>query len=118
MTESLIKKEDYRSITPYFCNRFLLYQGKSMPKKWWKENYFFVDGHPCDELEIIENINLFCTFKKFDYNTMTLGYPSKTDTARILKFKHAGIEIRQGNPAWGAEPNKIYFVVKHGEVVK
>ncbi len=57
-------------------------------------------------------------FKKFTTNTMTLGYPKSTDTDRILKFEHAGIEIRTGNPEWGAEPNKLYFVIKHGELIK
>ena len=45
---------------------------------------------------------------------MTLGYPRSDDTERILKFKHDGIEIRTGNPDWGAENGKLYFVIKHG----
>ena len=52
--------------------------------------------------------------KKFDYNIMTLGYPKSTDSERILKLEHKGIEIRTGNPEWGAEPNKLYFVITHG----
>ena len=46
---------------------------------------------------------------------MTLSYPKSGDKDRIIKFKHDGIEIRTGNPEWGAEPNKLYFVIKHGE---
>ena len=46
---------------------------------------------------------------------MTLGYPSKTDESRILRYEHAGIEIRTGVELWGAEPNKLYFVIKHGK---
>ena len=34
---------------------------------------------------------------------------------RIIKYKHEGIEIRTGNPNWGAEPDKLYFVIKHGK---
>ena len=49
---------------------------------------------------------------------MTLGYPKGTDTERIVEFEHAGIEIRTGNPDWGAEPNKLYFVIKHGKQLK
>jgi len=45
---------------------------------------------------------------------MTLGYPKSGDTERILKYEHAGIEIRIGNTDWGAEPDKLYFVIKHG----
>ena len=56
-------------------------------------------------------------FKSFEINTMTLGYPSSTDTERIIKFKHAGISIGYGREEWGAEPNKLYFIIKHGERV-
>lgn len=30
-------------------------------------------------------------------------------------FAFRGIEIREGNPEWGAEPGKKYFVIKLGE---
>lgn len=55
--------------------------------------------------------------KKFDFNTMTLGYPKSGDTERILKLEHKGIEIRTGNPDWGAEPGKLYFVILHGKQI-
>ena len=55
--------------------------------------------------------------KKFDCNIMTLGYPKSTDTKRILRLDHKGIEIRTGNPEWGAEPNKLYFVIMHGAIL-
>jgi len=29
-----------------------------------------------------------------------------------------GIEISTGNPSWGAEPGKEYFVIKLGEIIK
>ena len=57
-------------------------------------------------------------YKDFERNTMTLGYPKSGDTERILKLEHKGIEIRTGNPEWGAEPNKLYFVIKHGGSVE
>ena len=53
----------------------------------------------------------------FTQNTMTLGYPKKTDKDRILILEHKGIEIREGNPIWGAELGKMYFVIKHGAVL-
>jgi len=49
---------------------------------------------------------------------MTLGYPKDSDTDRILKYAHAGIEIRTGNQEWGAKEGKLYFVVKHGDELK
>ena len=30
---------------------------------------------------------------------------------------HIKIEIRTGNPEWGAEPNKLYFVIMHGAIL-
>lgn len=114
MTKKLIKKEDYRGITPYWCNRILLYQGKIKSRKFWEDEFFKLDGRDCSLDEILENITLFCSFKSFTTNTMTLGYPKSGDSERIIKFEHAGIEIRTGNPEWGAEPNKLYFVIKHG----
>ncbi len=112
MTNKLIKKEDYRIITPYWCNRFVLVNGEARSKIWWQDKFNCSGG---TIRWIIDNISIGnFSFKKFDFNTMTLGYPSKNDESRILRFEHAGIEIRTGNPEWGAEPNKLYFVIKHG----
>ena len=116
MTKKRIKKEDYREITPYWCNRFLLYGGENKTVKWW-ELMQEVEG--CFFRQAIESRIEIGTiaFKTFDYNTMTLGYPLKTDLSRIKTFKHEGIEIGKGNQAWGAEPNKLYFVIMHGAVL-
>ena len=48
---------------------------------------------------------------------MTLGYPKSTDRERILTLEHKGIEIRTGNPKWGSEPDKLYFVILHGAII-
>ena len=106
MTYAEIKPEDYREMTEYWYSRLCLYKGISRSQKWWKEyfsTYYF-----------IEDVNKI-EFKQFSTNTMTLGYPKSSDKERIIKFEHAGIEIRTGNPDWGAEPNKLYFVIKHGK---
>lgn len=116
MTKSGEKTEDYREITPYWCNRFLLYEDKNKTVKWWG---FMQNVEGCFFRKAIENniVNGKITFKSFDENIMTLGYPKKGDTERILKLEHKGIEIRTGNPEWGAEPNKLYFVIKHGLIL-
>jgi hypothetical protein len=115
-TKKQIKREDYRELTPYWCNRFLLYEGKQKPVKWW---CFMQNVEGCFFRKALEsNIrNGKITFKHFDINIMTLGYPKNSDTERILKLEHKGIEIRTGNPEWGAEPNKIYFVIMHGAIL-
>jgi hypothetical protein len=115
MTKSLIKKEDYRLPTSYWCNRFLLQNGKSKSKAWWEE---YLKSFTIETIK--KAIETDCkihriSFKKFEKNIMTLGYPSRDETSRIKIFENAGIEIRTGNAEWGAEPNKLYFVVKHGK---
>ena len=114
MTDSGFKPEDYRKITPYWCSRLVLVNGVKKSQKAW-ENY--EERHGKGSLEFIAQacIEGGTSFVKFEQNIMTLGYPSKTDESRIIRFEHAGIEIRQGNPEWGAEPNKLYFVIKHGK---
>ncbi len=109
MTKAGIKREDYRELTPYWYSRLCLYLGEIKTQKWWI--YYFVNHHSIDQEHHI-------SFKSFDHNIMTLGYPKSTDSDRILKLEHKGIEIRTGNPDWGAEPNKLYFVIKHGEIIK
>lgn len=109
ITKSGIKKEDYRSLTFYWYSRLCLYRGEHKTQKWWKEYfdyYFSVD----QESRI--------SFKGFTQNTMTLGYPKSGDKERIIVLEHKGIEIREGNPEWGAEEGKLYFVIKHGEILK
>lgn len=117
LTKTGIKTEDYREITEYWCRR-LLQLKEDLEFGVWLDLIEDL-GNPnrphIDVQECLEFYNV--TIKQFDTNIMTLGYPSKTDTERILKLKHKGIEIRTGNPEWGAEPNKLYFVIKHGEIV-
>jgi len=108
-TKLKIKPEDYRAITPYFCNKFLLFNGENLSKEQWRV-FLITSGVNYLILCIGKEI----TFKNFTLNIMTLGYPKSGDTERILKYQHAGIEIRTGNPEWGAEPDKLYFVILHG----
>jgi len=113
MTDAGIKHEDYRSITGYWCSRFLLFQNRQLTRHQW-DLMILANGGPN---YIFLNLDSSFFFKSFDHNIMTLGYPSKDDISRRLKYKHKGIEIRTGNPEWGAEPNKLYFVIMHGERV-
>ena len=107
MTKELIKGEDYRSLTPYWYSRFCLYKGEHKTKKWWAEFLSYAESNI-----LLENM----TFKQFTTNTMTLGYPSNSDKERIITFEHKGIEIGYGKEELGAEPNKLYFIIKHGEL--
>src|SRR5574343_296953 len=104
MTKAGIKTEDYREINQY----------------WWKrlvecgECYRNLEDSLNDVLAPVEEWKMIKA-KDFDCNTMTLGYPKSTDTSRIKKYEHLGIEIGYGKEEWGAEPNKLYFIIKHGK---
>lgn len=111
MTKTGIKKEDYREINEYWVKRLFRDADKNeIPEiiKCLKSGW---------SIEAIQKYFLHW-LKDFTQNTMTLGYPKSGDAERIIQFEHAGIEIRTGNPEWGAELGKIYFVIKHGKIIK
>jgi hypothetical protein len=111
LTKKRIKLEDYRDLTPRYCAMFLLLDGEKRSMRFWESLFLYKDP------KLILNTFTNITFKKFDQNIMTLGYPKKEDFERILKLEHKGIEIRNGNVEWGAEPDKLYFVIKHGDII-
>ena len=117
MTKPSEKLEDYRDITPYWCNRLLLWNNKVLSKSEWYEKLCSGEHSTMYLIEkYIKNGTI--TFKHFDINVMTMGYPKSSDTERILNIEHKGIEIRTGNINWGAKVGVIYFVIKHGNISK
>jgi hypothetical protein len=117
MTKAGIKPEDYREINEYWCRR-LLEVNKEIEWGVWQELIEDL-SNPNRRHENIYQCLLFfgVNFKKFTINTMKLGYPSNDDKERILNLEHKGIKIRHGNADWGAEPNKVYFVILHGKII-
>lgn len=113
MTIAGIKTEDYREINYYWVSRFLDFSS-------WEYRSLFKCTSEIYYPTMIENRILEGSiyFKKFDLNIMTLGYPKANNHRRILTIEHKGIEIRTGNPDWGAEPGKLYFVILHGLILK
>ena len=112
MTKAGIKTEDYRELTNYWFKRLFNHEMVILNRKLTDSEVYSA---------ISQNKDLITTYVKYNdflYNVMTLGYPKKTDTDRIIKLEHKGIEIGTGNPEWGAEPGRIYFVIKHGKIVE
>lgn len=116
MTKAGVKTEDYREVTGYWCKRLLATDINDM-EDFWGELLF------CYGVKVIKrllddpiNADILIFSRKFTTNTMTLGYPKKGDKERTLKLEHKGIEIRTGNPEWGAEDGILYFVIKHGKI--
>lgn len=114
MIYSLIKKEEYREIKPFFCSRFLLYRGKHRTIKWW--GYFFEFYGERAGYQIINHIEKKqISYKEYDLIDFANGMTPPVPQFQI-EFK--GIEIRGGNPDWGAEPGVRYFVLKLGNIIK
>jgi hypothetical protein len=111
MTARGIKTEDYREINEYWLKR--LVESDIENPEIGQALCSLRDGSTQESVNEIYGVKL----KQFKINKMTLGYPKATDTERILRFEHKGIEIRTGNSEWGAEPGKIYFVIKHGRLL-
>jgi hypothetical protein len=103
MTAQNIKKEDYREINEYWIKRLLNF-GEYEPA--------------CVVTFFKYKADIKHYTKKFDTTTITKGNPKKDDLSRRRTYKHLGIEIRTGNPLWGAEPDKLYFVIMHGEEIE
>lgn len=115
MTKTGIITEVYREITPYWFKRLvynykdvLLSNGLYYGLNSDKAAFNFVTN---------QNTRIQFGYNEFDYNIMTLGSTKSTDSDRILKLEHKGVEIRTGNPEWGAEPDKLYFVIMHGSII-
>jgi hypothetical protein len=117
LTKSGVKTEDYREINEYWVKRFLYHKESKLTVE---EIIRFIMNYKYYGYVDVSAIFTYhdLSFKEFQQNIMTLGYPKSTDSERILKLEHKGIEIRAGNPEWGAEPNKLYFVILHGNILK
>lgn len=114
MTKSGEKTEDYREINIYWAKRLVYNLKDVLVSRNNNINRFVSDE---DAFKYLTNSRNNFGFKEFKTNTMTLGYPKRTDTERILRLEHKGVEIRTGKPEWGAEPNILYFVIKHGKII-
>lgn len=111
MTKARVKTEDYRELTNYWFKRlfdkYVTHEGKLVSDD-------VVYSTLSQNKDLIMKYN---KPKSFGCNIMTKGYPKSNDTERILTLEHKGIEIRTGNPEWGAEPGKLYFVIMHGAIL-
>lgn len=117
LTKSGVKKEEYRELNAFWMARLLLQDGRKQPQQFWNRCYTLMYSPSDIQRWFNDTIIHKITPVPFTQNKMTLGYPKSGDTERTVTFAHAGIEIRTGNPDWGAEPGKLYIVIKHGERV-
>ena len=113
MTKEKVKTEDYRDITPYWIKRLTYNEIEMSIEDIEYALCAMRDGYTAEEVSDIYGLYM----KPFETNTMTLGYPKKTNKERVLKLEHKGISFGFGNPEWGADPNEVYFIIKHGAII-
>lgn len=101
MIESGEKPEEYREITHFWAKRIM----KDCPVDWKKRiskcietgNFDFFHGK---------------TIEGWDAAHFSLGYPRSDDESRNMVKGIKGIVIANGNPQWGAEKGREYFVIR------
>ena len=103
------KKEEYREIKQHWFDRLI---DCLTPKSaFLATRYFGLDGSTPQIHNIEDDFDgEWLYFKEFDAVTFHLGYTNTTMT-----FENDGIEINYGREEWGADPDKLYFVIKLGK---
>lgn len=82
-------------------------------KEEYREKKDFWINRLCDFEKCLKS-NSYEHFKSFDTITFKNGYASNAPEM-VVEFK--GIEIKEGNPDWGAEPSVKYFVINLGQIL-
>ena len=123
MIKSGEKKEEYRNTRPYWASRLINKSDNYVTIDFWKGflgRYIEKNGKVSHEYGFkdqgsIDYILAKCKgFKEYDTITFSNGYAKDRDQFEIeLK----GISIKEGNPDWGAEPGKKYFVLELGNLI-
>jgi hypothetical protein len=113
MIESGIKTEEYRELTPYWCNRILYHCPLGIDGYWNSELgncVYFNEEHPYVTLHhlLIDNYGT----RGYTHVEFTLGYPKKGDTSRRMIKEIDSIKVGKGNPEWGAPEDKEVFIIK------
>ena len=104
------KKEEYREITPYWCNRLLF--GCPLGEIYWEGVVDKKNERGRDWLLAYLEIN-HIGYRHYDFVTFHLGYAKDRPQ---MTFKFHGIEARKGKEEWGAELGKEYFVIQFEKV--
>jgi len=117
MIKSGEKTEEYREISDYYITR--LFDFKKSDKSYHKtvgEVFSFYHGLFGSALEAARHLvgQKFVVSKKIKTVTFSNGYAKDRPQFAIELRK---LWIRTGDPEWGAEPGKYYFVLKLGSVL-
>lgn len=112
MQESGEKPEEYREITPYWCNR-LLGQYPFGIKDYWEPvlkrtfEIFKEHGKRIPQSYYHRLVRLYGV-RDYTHVRLRYGYTKRTFTHKI-----DSITIGYGKPEWGAPSDKEVFIIKH-----
>ena len=104
MIENGIKKEEYREIKPYWCNR-LLFMYPFITQYWAGILERVKKGEIDFDEVLLEHGTRHYTHVRFRY-----GY-----TKRTMLFELDSITIGKGKTEWGAPEDKEVFILKLGD---
>lgn len=93
MTKAKIKREDYREIKEYWVRRLCEYHDGCM-------------GGDFNDPHMVRSY----AFKQFDNAQLRNGYAKDAPTITESIYE---IVIDTGIKEWGAEPGKLYFVIRY-----
>jgi hypothetical protein len=105
------KNEEYRALTPYWCNKLLTYKGKKMRKGFWKDLIERFGGiEPM--MKKLHQVK-FITYEELVFSN---GMKPIDILPRFTK-PHYGTVIGYGKREFGAPENKKVFIIKCGLLI-
>ncbi len=107
MIESGEKREEYREITEYWMGRLLYRIQLPFGGYWSAKKDILAGNYECIDWKSFTGGAP--VFNKFTHVQFQRAYPK--NPPRMVK-EIEEITIGTGRPEWGAEPGKLYFVIK------
>ena len=119
-----IKKEEYRTITPYWAKRLLCMENGESISKFYNESIIkricsrLIDFKLYKYNSIKEVLNVFqIKFKEYQNTDFRNGYKSLDKCPRFI-IENKGITIGKGKTEWGYVGDDNVFIIQHGEVIE
>ena len=103
------KTEEYRAITPYWCNRLIGLCGLNRWKQDFYEMDFLKDKFPEIWLNALKECMQIEQTKFYKAICFHRGYTNTT-----MSFEYESLDIDKGKEEWGA-PEEPVFIIKLGK---
>lgn len=102
------KRFEYRAITPYFCQKFLLCLGEVKSQSYWHKilkNFEKDNIEPHDAIKNLIDFEIF-SFRPYSKLILSKGYSKDRDQ---MTFEYRPPVFSTGRMTWGAKPGVFYF---------